>query len=405
MVSPMMLSAWLPSALRLANGENVSFSENPTPSATFYINEHGVADPTDPDNRNMTAYHQIIGAITKYDQVCGPRGTLSLMDEINIADNNPNVTSHLLYIDSGGGQGTNLETVAHFIRNKVQKPIYAITNGMMCSAAYYIGCACDAIYAEEGTDIIGSIGVMMTLADVKRKLEKEGIDIKEVYADQSTLKNIDFKVLFEENDETMIKETILNPYAEAFINTVQEFRPGITDADAFKGKIYTATQATSIGLIDGVKSHEEVLQIAMNKGRETQLNLSLKSNTNMKDFPMLLALGLAFSFDENGMAEMSQSDIETIEASLAARQEESTEEVESDERIEGLEASLNNINSSIATLTTSMTSVMNKIKKLDASPAAGPAQASADEDPSPDMSELEKLNKEMEEVGLNGRFS
>jgi ClpP class serine protease len=99
--------------------------------------------------------------------------------------------------------------------------------------------------------MFGSIGVVLSFADVKPSLEKEGVVFHEIYADQSDLKNLDFREALEGKYDK-IKQTILNPFAVQFISTIQEFRPQITRKDVFRGEIMTAPDALEYGLIDGI---------------------------------------------------------------------------------------------------------------------------------------------------------
>lgn len=224
------------------------------------------------------AIHSISGAIHKnwYD------GTIDLMENIRRAENNECVSAHVLEIDSAGGEATNCETVANFIRNEVKKPIVAVVNGMCCSAAYYIACGCNKIYATQSTDIFGSIGIMMTFKDWSEYYKEAGITEHEVYADQSSEKNSMFKQALEGKYEAL-KEQLLNPAANAFIEKVKSFRKITDDDSVFKGTTYMSEAAQAIGLIDGIKTYAQVIDLLSknidksNKRKMVNLNIGAKA--------------------------------------------------------------------------------------------------------------------------------
>ena len=207
------------------------------------------------------AVYEIKGAVTKewYD------GTLSLMEQMEYNEANPNCIAHLLDFDTGGGEATNCDTVARFIRG-LSKPKIGLVNGRCGSAGYYLAAGCDKIYATQNTDIFGSIGCMLSFEDFTKYYKNLGIEIVDIYADQSTEKNLDFKEALKGKYD-LIKQSLLNPFAEDFINTVKELRPMLQDdSHVFAGKTYMTNDAINIGLIDGKKTYEDALSELSKEG-------------------------------------------------------------------------------------------------------------------------------------------
>ncbi len=198
------------------------------------------------------AVYNIVGIMMKYDSIFTP-GMMSLETAMLEADQLENISAHIIVIDSGGGEAAFMHSFANTIRNEIKKPVIAFINGRCASAAYYLASACDKIYSNEKTDQVGSIGVLVTAVDFKGFYEKQGVKLHEIYATQSTKKNELFNEAYKGNYKPLQKE-LLNPFAVQFIESVQKFRPGLRDEDAFKGKIYTAAEAEKIGMIDGVNS-------------------------------------------------------------------------------------------------------------------------------------------------------
>ena len=83
----------------------------------------------------------------------------------------------ILDIDSPGGTvaGTP-ELGAAVAALNGQKPVYAFSSGLMCSAAYWIASQAEAIYATPSARV-GSIGVVQTVIDNSARLHAEGIKV------------------------------------------------------------------------------------------------------------------------------------------------------------------------------------------------------------------------------------
>jgi ClpP class serine protease len=147
-------------------------------------------------------------------------------------------------------------------------------DGMMASAALYIGSYADYIIAKRESDIIGSIGTMIELQSFKNIDEDKqtGERVVRIYADQSTEKNKAFEEAINNLNFIPIKEKILNPHNERFIADMKANRPNIKDTE-ITGETFNASEVVGT-LIDEVGSFET----AVNK----ILELSKIKNFNLK---------------------------------------------------------------------------------------------------------------------------
>jgi ClpP class serine protease len=198
-----------------------------------------------------------IQGVVKKNSYCGDMGTMAMQSLMKQAESDPNCMGHILAIDSPGGSASNTQTFANFIKNECQKPVVASISGMCASAAYYIACAADEIYCAQGDDSVGSIGVYCTLNDYRGAYKKEGIVQHTVYATASSEKNQLFQKALD-GDYTELQKEYLDPCAEEFISTVKAFRPNLTEASAYKGKLYAAKNSPK-GMIDGQKTWEQAV--------------------------------------------------------------------------------------------------------------------------------------------------
>jgi signal peptide peptidase SppA len=111
----------------------------------------------------------------------GATGSEEIHAALREAGERADVRAVILDIDSPGGTvaGTP-ELGAAVAALNGQKPVYAFSSGLMCSAAYWIASQAKAIYATPSARV-GSIGVVQTVIDNSARLHAEGIKV-EVFA-------------------------------------------------------------------------------------------------------------------------------------------------------------------------------------------------------------------------------
>lgn len=390
---PMTAEAYLPIVAQLLKGdlsvlrntEGSSATPKQTVEGVNYIFQDGSQTPYYNQfvqaAQSGVAIYDIEGAITKADQECGPDGTVTLMRQIRMLDKNPNIVGHILNIDSGGGEATNIAEVARFIRMEVTKPIIAHFNGLMCSAAYGIGCAADEVYATLNTDIVGSIGVLTTIVDWKPYFEAQGLKLHEIYADASVDKNDDYHEALKGNYEPL-KKNLLNPFADQFINLVKTMRPATAqNAAFFTGKTFLAQDAN--GLIDGIRPFNEsinrVFQLAKaQNANNSPQNSSSKNTTNMK----------IFGIDFGTVAKAENGDVTLTAEQYAKLEAASTTANVNAETIATMKADVDAIKADVAA--TSKTVILLK-EWADAAPAANVAKPQGTP-PAAKNEAIEKLN-------------
>ena len=131
-------------AIEAATGKRLDNSQNGS-----YITE-GVA---------VIPMHGVIGKkMNLLTQVSGGVSTEAVGNDFLSALNDPAVKGVVLHIDSPGGTVDGTMQLADIIaKNKGRKPVVACADGMMCSAAYWIGSASDAVTMADLTTDVGSI--------------------------------------------------------------------------------------------------------------------------------------------------------------------------------------------------------------------------------------------------------
>jgi len=280
--------ALLPSLAIILNGKDIA-DKDQQKKADHVMVKPGAASGTSANNQNdYVLVLSLKDPIYKYSQECGPQGTKSKMRTMQSYENDPNLKGVVLDIDSGGGQVSGTPEFYDFLLN-YGRPVVAYTDGLMCSAAYYIGSAASYIVANKRADAIGSIGAMVSFIDMTGYYEKLGAKVITEYATKSTEKNRDFEELLKGNAEGYIKNE-LDPIVETFHADMKAVRQALKD-ETLHGGTWDADGALSMGLVDELGT----LQTAIDKVYELSDKLSNnpKNNTMSKERANLQAvLGL-----------------------------------------------------------------------------------------------------------------
>jgi signal peptide peptidase SppA len=202
-----------------------------------------------------------------------------------MAANNANISSVLLDIDSPGGTADGSYDMAMAVAAvRAKKPIIAYVNGLAASAGYRIAAQASMIVAKPGS-IVGSIGTMLSLTDYSAYLEKMGVKEIDVYATASTDKNQDAAQAIAGNF-LPIQESVLDPLNDIFLQEIRASRP-VTD-EVLTGKVYEASTAKALGLVDLVGDFQSALQLTTkSKISDMKLTDQIKSllGIQMEDAP------------------------------------------------------------------------------------------------------------------------
>jgi protease-4 len=191
----------------------------------------------------------ICGPILKHDSWC-EIGMQTRAQQLKSAYENENVGGVILFGDTPGGESQACTVMTEMIAKR-NKPVVGYVDGMLCSAGVYIFAGCDEIYASSKDAIIGSIGTMISFADTRGMWEKEGVKFHEIYADQSTEKNKEFRDALQGEYQT-IKDTLLNPMNKLFTDHVKNNRTELNHETTLSGKIFLSEGAKANGLINDI---------------------------------------------------------------------------------------------------------------------------------------------------------
>jgi signal peptide peptidase SppA len=193
----------------------------------------------------------------------------------------PEASAVLLDIDSPGGTIGGLEAFSDLVySSRGEKPIVAFANGMMASAAYWIGSAADTIVAESTAEV-GSIGVLMVHYDWSQNDAKYGLKRTFLSAGKYKALGNDAEPLSEEARRTFQAE--LDYLYDVFAGTVARNRGvdvGTVLEGMADGRIFIGQQAKDAGLVDSIGSMDVAIEAALSMVSNTSTSYQINFNSS-----------------------------------------------------------------------------------------------------------------------------
>lgn len=186
--------------------------------------------------------------------------TLDLIDDLIESDNNKGL---VIWVDSPGGtiyESDELYLAILKYKEESQRPVYAVMGDMAASGGYYISAPADKITANRNT-WTGSIGVTLgTFIDVSGLLENYGVKTTTITSGRNKAMGSEFETMTEEQKQ-IFKGLIEESYLQ-FVNIIATNRDLSKEQviDLADGRIYTASQAINLGLVDEIGTLKEAIE-------------------------------------------------------------------------------------------------------------------------------------------------
>ena len=208
----------------------------------------------------------------------------------------PSLKGVLLVVNSpGGAVGASVE-ISDLIKEIAEKlPVVVHTEGVMASGAYYASIGASKIYANRGA-LIGSIGVIFSGANIKPLLDKIGYEPQTIAAGEYKEIGTYYRD-WSAKERTFIQNLIKEEY-DTFITDVANARKlDLANAQQFaEGKIFNATKAKELGLIDDILSRNQAIaQLKNLSGVEKEEWLEKSSWQSYIDSALESSLSSVFS--------------------------------------------------------------------------------------------------------------
>ncbi len=221
----------------------------------------------------------------------------------------PAINAIVLDVNSPGGYAQGIQEVSDQIfAARGQKPIVAVANHDMASAAYWIGSAADAISVTPSGSV-GSIGVWAAHQDISQALEKEGVKMTLISAGKFKTEGNPWQPLGEEALASI--QSSVNQTYDAFVNAVARNRgvkPALVKSGFGEGRMVSAQQAVDLGMADRIETLQETIGRLLGNVSPSALGQALQSN----DVPPVTASSDAAAADRERQAQSLRDRVNQI---------------------------------------------------------------------------------------------
>lgn len=172
----------------------------------------------------------------------------------------PDVGHIIIDVDSPGGQvGGVAELADEIYQARGVKPVTAVANHLMASAAYWIGAAAEELVMTPSAQV-GSIGVFAIHEDYSQALEKEGISVSLISAGAFKTEGNPYQPL--DDEARLAMQKTVDDYYDMFVASVAHSRGVGADSvrNGFgQGRVLTADDAVNEFMVDRVATLDEVV--------------------------------------------------------------------------------------------------------------------------------------------------
>ncbi len=180
------------------------------------------------------------------------------------------IRSIVLDIDSPGGSVNGItELATEIYKASADKPIFAIANAGAYSAAYWLGSSARGGFYATPSGGVGSIGVITVHQDVSKMAEAEGVKTTLITAGKHKGAGNQFEPL---DDETRARvQARVDDLYDIFVKDISRGRgvPEATVRNGYgEGDVLTARKALAAGMVDGIKTFDQVVQLASQATRK-----------------------------------------------------------------------------------------------------------------------------------------
>ncbi|MBN2842830.1 MAG: S49 family peptidase [Sedimentisphaerales bacterium] len=215
------------------------------------------------DNKGITAVLPLQGVIVQkegvYTRYYGGTACETFKAWFDQVNNDPKVSRIVIDCNSPGGSTSGVQELSEHIFKTKTKPVVAVSNCCMASAAYHIASAADKVYASPSSDT-GSIGVFCIHTDYTGYDEKFGIKTTLIKAGKYKAEG--FGVL-DDVARTALQESVNESYDD-FVSSIARNR-SVTKSAVIngygEGRCLSAQKALKAGMVDGIKTLDDVLNL------------------------------------------------------------------------------------------------------------------------------------------------
>ncbi len=225
----------------------------------------------------------------------------------------PRIKGLLLKVNCQGGlPGSSQSLYNELKRFKTKKPVITLIEDLSASGGYYVSSISDKIIANPSA-LVGSIGVIMQLPNLKKLINYHNVDMNIMTAGKYKASTSPFTDKTPE--EISHLRSVLSDSYKQFVKDIAEARnidPNSKDLWA-EGKIFTGNQALEMKLIDALGSVSDAKEMVANVLTERGVTVEGKIKlVYPKRLTGLAKMIYGDEIDENGETSFSMSTADFI---------------------------------------------------------------------------------------------
>jgi capsid assembly protease len=164
----------------------------------------------------------------------------------------------VLDIKSGGGAVSGVSDTADLIQtiNAKVKPVSTYSDGMIASAAYWLGVSASSVTIGNVTEA-GSIGVLVMHQEMSKMLEKNGITVNVIRSGQFKALGNSAEPLGALGRETLQAQVDhMAGLFNAHVADAKGTTADLVDKNMGQGRVFIGQQAVDVGLVDAVSNFD-----------------------------------------------------------------------------------------------------------------------------------------------------
>lgn len=226
----------------------------------------------EPQRVSGVAILPIFGAITPradlFSDVSGGTSLETFRSQLDEAVRSEDVRAIVLDVNSPGGSTEMLEETAAELRAaRDVKPVIAVANTLMASAAYHLGAQASELFVTP-SGYAGSIGVYTAHDDLSAANEKAGLKTTFIKAGRHKTDGNPFEPLDEEAEAHL--QTIVDAAYDVMARDIAAGRR-VSEADVRgerfgEGRTFDSRRAVARGMADGVQTFDETVATVLVTG-------------------------------------------------------------------------------------------------------------------------------------------
>jgi signal peptide peptidase SppA len=210
--------------------------------------------------RVIPMYGVIDQKVNFMQQISGGTSVNDFMSSFREAMNDKSVSAIIFDVDSPGGSILGIQEAANeILASRGKKPIIAVADPMIASAAYWLSCAADEIVCMP-SGWVGSVGVIKVHDDLSKMNEMEGSNPTYItYGKFKSEGNHDAPL---SDDALAYYQSQVETIGESFTNFIAKARGLSSDkvrSDFGQGRMLLAKAAKSAKMIDSIGTMEQTI--------------------------------------------------------------------------------------------------------------------------------------------------